>query len=418
MPRRAVITGLGVRSCVGLSVETFWESLCAGKSGVGPITLFDPVDHGTKIAGEVKDFNPEDQLDSRTVKYMDRYSQFAVCAALDAAAESGAVDPQTGIIVGTAIGGVTTFDTQHSKMTIKGAKALRPMDIPMIMSNSAASYVAMQFGCKGPGFSLATACASGTNAIGEAAAYIRDGRADSVICGGSDATINVGMMHAWNRLRITSRRNDTPEEASRPFSKDRDGIVLGEGAGMLVVEELEQAKARGAHIYAEIIGYGSSYDATHMTAPDLEGQSLSMERALADASLTPADIDYISAHGTGTVANDKTETAAVKKVFGEQAMKTPLSSIKSMLGHTLGAGGAFEAVASCLVIRDGILPPTINLHEPDPECDLDYVPNTARKLKVDTIMSTSFGFGGNNAVLILRRGVNGLAEPVRKILMS
>ncbi len=403
MARRAVITGLGVRSCVGLSVDVFWDALCKGKSGIGTITLFDPVDHGTKIAGEVTDFDPLQQLDSRSAKYMDRYSQFAVCAALDAAAESGAVNPQSGIIIGTAIGGVTTFDTQHAKMALKGPKALRPMDIPMIMCNSAASYVAMQFGCKGQGFSLATACASGTNAIGEAAAYIRDGRADSVICGGSDATINPGMMHAWHRLRITSRRNDAPESACRPFSKDRDGMVLAEGAGMLLVEELEQAKERGAHIYAEIIGYGSSYDATHMTSPDIEGQSLAMERALADAALSPSDIDYISAHGTGTVVNDKTETAAVKKVFGQRAQDVPLSSIKSMLGHSLGAGGAFEAVASCLVLRDGILPPTINLDEPDPECDLDYVPGTARKKQVDTIMSTSFGFGGNNAVLVLRR---------------
>lgn len=402
MHRRVAVTGMGVVAATGYGLDAFWSAVVEGKSGVRTISLFDPAPYKTKIAGEIPDFDPLRYIDERSLKYMDRVCQIAVAAACEATV-SGGLDPESGLVFGTGVGGITTCDKQHEGLFKIGPQVVRPLDIPMIMCNAAATHLSMRYGLKGPGYTVVTACASGSNAIGEAFRLIRHGYADAILTGGADSTISSGIFYGWNKLRVMSKRNDTPETACRPFSKDRDGMVLAEGAGVLILEEMERAKQRGATIWAELAGYGSSQDATHITAPNVDGQCLAMARALSDAGVALADVDYISAHGTGTAANDRIETASIKRTFGELAYKTPISSIKGVTGHPLGACGALEAIACCLAMRDSVIPPTINYTVPDPECDLDYVPNQAREKSINTIMSNTFGFGGNNAVLVLRK---------------
>ena len=402
MHRRVAVTGMGVVAATGLGLDAFWQAVVQGKSGIRQISFFDTSPFRTKIAGEVPDFDPLQFVNERSLKYMDRICQLTLAAAQEAVA-SGGLDEDSGLIFGTGIGGITTSDKQHGVLHTLGAKGVRPMDIPMIMCNAAASHLSMRYGLKGPGYTIVTACASASNAIGESVRLIRHGYADSVLTGGADATISSAIFYGWNKLRVMSKRNDTPQSSCRPFSKDRDGMVLAEGAGVLVLEEMERTKSRGATIWAEIIGYGSSYDATHITAPNVDGQCLAITRALNDAGIAPADVDYINAHGTATLANDKVETESVKRVFGSVETAPPLSSIKPVTGHSLGCAGALEIIASCLALRDNIMPPTINYSVPDPECDLDYVPNQARAKELSVIMSNTFGFGGNNAVLVLRK---------------
>jgi 3-oxoacyl-[acyl-carrier-protein] synthase II len=393
---------MGAIAATGYGLDAFWSALIEGRSGVRPITFFDTTPYKTKIAGEIPNFEPLRFIDERSLKYMDRVCQISMAAAAEATT-SGGLDPESGLVFGTGVGGISTSDKQHEALFKVGPQMVRPLDIPMIMCNAAASHLSMRYGLKGPGYTVVTACASGSNAIGEAYRLIKHGYADAILTGGADSTISSGIFYGWNKLRVMSKRNDAPGQACRPFSKDRDGMVLAEGAGVLILEEMERAKRRGATIWAEIVGYGSSQDATHITAPNIEGQVLAMERALNDAKVSPAEVDYINAHGTATAANDKAETESIKRAFGEQAYKTPVSSIKAVTGHSLGGCGALEAIACCLALRDNLMPPTINYTEPDPDCDLDYVPNQAREKKLETIMSNSFGFGGNNAVLVFRK---------------
>ncbi len=401
---RVVVTGLGIISPLGNDVKTFWENIKAGKCGIGPITKFDTTDYKVKVAGEVRDFNPRDYMEKMDVAHSDVFTQFAVAAACQAVADSGiegSVEPERfGVYMGTGIGGIRTFMTEHTKLEEKGPRRVSPFFIPMMIANMGAGMIAMRFNCKNSALPAVTACASGSNAIGEAMRMIRHGYADAMIAGGSEATVNELAAAGFSTMQALSFSED-PDAASLPFDARRSGFVMGEGAGVLVLEEYERAKARGAHIYAELSGYGSTCDAYHMTAPHPEAEGGA--RAIADA-FKETDIDtdkiYYNAHGTGTPMNDKVETLAVKKAFGEErARKLAISSTKSMTGHMLGAAGAAEAVISVLALDEGIIPPTINLNEPDPECDLDYVPNTARKADIDVAVSASLGFGGHNAVL-------------------
>lgn len=410
MKRRVVVTGLGCVSPVGNTVKETWNALLEGKSGVAPITLFDASTHKTKFAAEVKGFDPAALFGARDARKMDRFVQLATAAAIEALGQSGLViddgnRDRVGILIGTGIGGVITMFEQHDVYKERGADRISPFLIPMMISDSAAGNLAIRFGARGPNMSLATACASGTNALGEAAEMIRRGAADVMIAGASEAAIAGLTMAGMNSMTALSTRNDSPTTASRPFDKDRDGFVMGEGAGVLILESYEYARARGAHILAEFSGYGTTDDAHHISAPAENGAGAanSMKAALENAGLKTTDISYINAHGTSTPLNDKSETAAIKTVFGEQAYKIPVSSTKSMTGHLLGASGAVEAVISILAIRENILPPTINYATPDPVCDLDYVPNKARKAQPDHVMSNSFGFGGHNATLIVSR---------------
>lgn len=410
MKRRVVVTGLGCVSPVGNTVKETWNALLEGKSGVAPITLFDASTHKTKFAAEVKGFDPATLFGARDARKMDRFVQLATAAAIEALGQSGLViddanRDRVGILIGTGIGGVITMFEQHDVYKERGADRISPFLIPMMISDSAAGNLAIRFGARGPNMSLATACASGTNALGEAAEMIRRGAADVMIAGASEAAIAGLTMAGMNSMTALSTRNDSPTTASRPFDKDRDGFVMGEGAGVLILESYEYASARGAQILAEFSGYGTTDDAHHISAPAENGAGAanSMKAALENAGLKTTDISYINAHGTSTPLNDKSETAAIKTVFGEQAYKIPVSSTKSMTGHLLGASGAVEAVISILTIRDNILPPTINYTTPDPVCDLDYVPNKARKAQPDHVMSNSFGFGGHNATLIVSR---------------
>ncbi|MBL8079103.1 MAG: beta-ketoacyl-ACP synthase II [Anaerolineales bacterium] len=410
MKRRVVVTGLGCVSPVGNTVKETWDALLEGKSGVAPITLFDASTHKTKFAAEVKGFDPATLFGARDARKMDRFVQLATAAAIEALGQSDLViddgnRDRVGILIGTGIGGVITMFEQHDVYKERGADRISPFLIPMMISDSAAGNLAIRFGARGPNMSLATACASGTNALGEAAEMIRRGAADVMIAGASEAAIAGLTMAGMNSMTALSTRNDSPTTASRPFDKDRDGFVMGEGAGVLILESYEYASARGAQILAEFSGYGTTDDAHHISAPAENGAGAanSMKAALDNAGLKTTDISYINAHGTSTPLNDKSETAAIKTVFGEQAYKIPVSSTKSMTGHLLGASGAVEAVISILAIRDNILPPTINYTTPDPVCDLDYVPNKARKARPDHVMSNSFGFGGHNATLIVSR---------------
>jgi len=402
-----VITGLGVLSPVGNDVDTMWADLIAGKSGIGPITQFDASKHETRIAGEVKNFDPAALLGRKEARRMDRFTQLAMAASGQALEDSGLrITPdnslRVGVVIGSGIGGIETIVNEAGTLREKGISRVSPFMVPMMLPDTSPGMVAIAYGIRGPNLSMASACATGSNTIGEAADWIRYGRVDAAIAGGSEAGIIPLAIAGFNVMGALSRRNDVPEGASRPFDKNRDGFVTGEGAGIVVLEAYEHARARGAKIYAEVVGYGSTPDAYHITAPEESGAgaSAAMQMALDQAGLQPADIDYLNAHGTSTQLNDKTETAAIKRVFGEAAYDLPISSTKSMIGHLLGGAGAVEAVVCVKVLQEHIIPPTINYETPDPACDLDYVPNVARRKPVRRVMSNSFGFGGHNACLI------------------
>ncbi len=408
MSRRVVVTGLGCISPVGNDIHSLWESISNGISGVGYITHFDASDHKSKIAAEVKGFDAAALFGNREARKMDRYTQFALASAQQALEQANlpihdANRDRIGVVIGTGIGGIHTLIEQYHVFQERGPSRVSPFLVPMMLPDSAGSMVAIHFGLRGPNLAVITACATGNNAIGEATEMIRRNQADVMLAGGSEAAILPVAMAGMNVMNALSTRNDDPQRASRPFDLNRDGFVMGEGAAVLVLEELEFARARGAKILAEVIGYGHTNDAYHVSAPAENGYgaALCMRQALADAQLQVTDIDYINAHGTSTPLNDKSETAAIKTVFGEQAYRLPISSTKSMTGHLLGASGALEAVICTLVLQHQFIPPTINYETPDPECDLDYVPNQGRSASVKHILSNSFGFGGHNASIIL-----------------
>jgi len=408
-PKRVVVTGLGALTPIGNNTRAYWEALIAGKSGADKITFFDVSKYNCKIGAEVKGFNPEDYFEKKEVKRMERFCQFAMVCAREALKDSG-LTPESidlnrfGVLIGVGMGGIGLIEEQNEVLLTKGPDRVTPLLIPKIIPNMASGMVAIDLGLKGPNSCSVTACASGTNAIGDAYKIIQRGAAIAMITGGSEATITKLGLAGFDNMRAVTRRNDQPQKASRPFDRERDGFVIGEGSGILVIEELEHARTRGARIYCEIIGYGCSCDAYHLTAPSPmgEGAARAIKAALDDAGLQPSDIDYINAHGTSTPLNDKNETDAIKSVFGDHAYKLAVSSNKSMIGHLLGGAGGVEAVATVLTIVEGIIPPTINYEFPDPECDLDYVPNVARKSPVKTAISNSLGFGGHNAVIALR----------------
>ncbi|ASS75695.1 beta-ketoacyl-[acyl-carrier-protein] synthase II [Tumebacillus algifaecis] len=410
MKRRVVITGMGVITPVGNDVDTFWNNLIAGKSGIRTIDRFDNTGFATTIAGQV-DFNPEDFIDKKEARRMDRFVQYAVASAKQAMQHADLkITPENagriGVYIGSGIGGLETLCEQHSTLVEKGPRRVSPFFVPMMIGDMASGQVSIILGAKGPNSSPISACATGTNAIGDASKIIERGAADVMITGGSEAAILPLTVAGFNSAKaMATKYNDTPEKASRPFDKDRDGFVLGEGSGVLVLEELEHAKKRGATILAEVVGYGMSGDAHHITAPAPEGEGAAraMKEALRDAEIEPSAVGYINAHGTSTELNDFFETLAVKSTFGEHAYKLAMSSTKSMTGHLLGAAGAIEAVACVRALTDSILPPTINLEEPGEGCDLDYVPNEARKADVEYVMSNSLGFGGHNASIIFKK---------------
>ena len=412
MKRRVVITGVGPVTPIGTGKETFWNNLIAGKSGVGIITRFDPTDFDVKIAGEVKNFEYADYMDKKEGKRMDRVTHFAVAAA-KLAVEDAKLDLEkinqvrAGVCVGSGIGGIETFVEQTTKFVEKGPSKISPFFIPMEIPNMPAGQISIALGFKGPNTAIVTACATGTNCIGDAFRTIQYGDADIMIAGGTEAAISPVAVAGFANMKALSTNNEHPEKASCPFDKKREGFVMGEGAGVVVLEELEHAKARGAHIYAEICGYGMTADAYHITAPDPSGEmpAACMQAAVDDACVKPEEVDYINAHGTSTHRNDLNETLAAKKVFGEHAYKMAISSNKSMLGHLLGAAGGVEAIATVLTIENGVIPPTINYEDPDLEegLDLDYVPNVARKANVDVAISNSFGFGGHNATILFKK---------------
>ncbi|MGA2957278.1 MAG: beta-ketoacyl-ACP synthase II [Thermodesulfobacteriota bacterium] len=408
--RRVVVTGMGMVSPLGTSVEKSWQALIQGKSGVGRITKFDPMGFDTQIAAEVKGFVPENFIDKKEIKRMDIFIQYAMAAAVMAMEDSQlkitpANADRVGVVVGAGLGGLTTIETFHKILMERGPGRISPFFIPSLIVNEAPGQISMRFGAKGPNTSVVTACATGNHNIGDAWRIIQRADADAVIAGGVEATVTPLAVSGFNAMKALSTRNQEPERASRPFDKDRDGFVMGEGAGIIVLEELGLALDRGAKIYAEIIGYGLSGDAYHITAPapDGEGAARSMQMALKDSGIPPEEVDYINAHGTSTYYNDIYETLAIKTVFKEHAKKLPISSTKSMTGHLLGGAGGVESIFTILTIFEGIMPPTINYETPDPECDLDYVPNQARKGSVRVALSNSFGFGGTNAVLAFKR---------------
>ena len=406
---RVVITGMGVISPVGTGLDTFWSALVNGVSGVREITRFDASQYRTRIAAEVADFVPENYLDRKESRRMDRFTQFAVACAVmaveDARLDLARVEKERiGVVFGSGIGGIQTLEEQANILLTRGPDRVSPFFVPMMISNMAAGQIAMTFGFQGPNFTLVSACASSNHAIGDAFKIIQSGAADVIITGGAEAAITPLALAGFCAMKATSTRNEEPARASRPFDAERDGFVMGEGAAALVLEGEEHARRRGARIYAEICGYGTSCDAYHITAPDPEGTGAAraMANAIADAGLRPEDIDYINAHGTSTPLNDRVETAAIKRVFGDHAYRLAVSSTKSMTGHLLGAAGGLEAVASVLTIFHQVIPPTINYEFPDPECDLDYVPNKARPARIRAVLSNGFGFGGQNASLIFR----------------
>jgi 3-oxoacyl-[acyl-carrier-protein] synthase II len=407
--RRVVITGVGVISPIGNDRSTFWNNLIAGKSGVGPITQFDPSDYPVRIAAEVKDFDPLDFLDRKEARRMDRFVQFAVAASRmaleDARLDMSKEDPdRVGVYIGSGIGGLATWEEQHKILLERGPRRVSPFLIPMMIANMASGQVSIATGAKGPNSSAISACATGTHSIGDAFKIIQRGDADVMIAGGAEATIRPLAFAGFCAAQALSRRNEEPEKASRPFDRERDGFVMGEGAGILILESLDHALKRGAPIIAEVAGYGMTGDAYHLTqpAPEGEGAARAMLRAIRDAGLKPEEIDYINAHGTSTEYNDKFETMAIKKVFGEHAYKLAVSSNKSMIGHLLGAAGGVEAIATALTLKEQVIPPTINYEHPDPDCDLDYVPNEARRTRVRAALSNSLGFGGHNATLAFK----------------
>ena len=405
---RVVITGMGCISPLGLDVSTTWNAIKAGQSGVGPITHFDASGFETRFAAEVRGFDAEARLGRRLARRTGRFTQFAVAATEQALQQAQLVVDEhnrdrIGALVGTGIGGIGTLLAEAEHMQAQGPHRVSPLMVPMILPDSAAAQIAIVFGLRGPNMAVVTACATGSSAIGEATELIRRGAADAMVAGGTEAAILPLTVAGFNVMDAISRRNDSPQEASRPFDLDRDGFVMGEGAGVVVLESLEHARGRGALPLAEVIGYGATNDAYHLAAPaeDGAGAVACMRLAMNDAGVTPAQIDYLNAHGTSTRLNDASETAAIKTVMGEHAYRIPTSSTKSMTGHLLGAAGAVEAILCVLALQEGILPPTINYHTPDPACDLDYVPNAARTARLRTVLSNSFGFGGHNACLIL-----------------
>jgi len=408
--KRVVITGLGLVIPIGIGVETAWKNVCEGRSGIGRLTRFDPNGHETKISAEVKGFNPENYIEKKEIKKMDLFIQYALAATKEALEDSQLkITPENaeevGVIVGTGLGGLPTIEKYHQILLEKGPGRISPFFIPMLIANLASGQIAINFGVKGPNSCIVTACATGAHCIGDAFRAIVYGDAKAFIAGGTEANITPLTIGGFNAMKALSTRNGEPEKASRPFEKNRDGFVIAEGAGVLIVEELEFALNRGARIYAEIVGYGYTGDAYHITAPspDGDGAARCMRMAIRDAGLKPEEIDHINAHGTSTPLNDATETQAIKRVFGEHAKKIPISATKSMTGHLLGAAGSTEAIFTILSLRNGILPPTINYEEPDPECDLDYVPNVARRKPIQAAMSNAFGFGGTNATLIFKK---------------
>jgi 3-oxoacyl-[acyl-carrier-protein] synthase II len=408
--RRVVVTGLGAVTPIGNDVETFWENLMGGKSGIVPIDRFDVSDYPVRIAGQVKGYEPEKYMDKREVRRIDLYAQYAVGAAMEALEDSGLKITEdnrerVGVYIGSGIGGLQTMLENHTLLIERGPKRVSPFLVPMMISNMASGYISMMTGAMGPNLAPVSACATGTHAVGDAFKIIARGDADAMICGGAEATICDLALAGFSNMKALSTNNDHPETASRPFDRNRDGFVMGEGAGVVVLESLDTAIARNAKILAEVVGYGLSADAYHLTAPEPGGRgaSLAMQSALNDAGFEPTMVDYINAHGTSTDLNDKLETLAVKSVFGEHAYRFCLSSIKSMTGHLLGAAGGVEAVATVKTLLTGMVPPTINYETPDEECDLDYVPNRARQLDVKVAMSNSFGFGGHNASILLRQ---------------
>ncbi len=407
--RRVVVTGLGVISSIGFGKDAFWSALKEGRSGISRITAFDPSAFTTQFAGEIKDFDPAQFIDAKRLKRMDRTSQLAVAAAKMAVQDAGLNFQQnggrekTGVIIGTAMAGHGYILNQHTTLMEKGPMRINPFTALAGFPDACTSNISIELGITGPSFSISTACSSASDAGGYAFEAIANGSMDFLVMGGAEASIYPGILAAFCVARAMSTRNEDPQKASRPFSRDRDGFVLGEGAGILVLEEYEHAKKRGAHIYAEILGHGMTCDAYHMTAPDPEGREAvrAMKMAMQTAGVLPQDIDYINAHGTSTPLNDKTETMIIKKVFGDMAPKIPISANKSMIGHLIGAAGAVELVAAILAMENQEIPPTINYGIPDPECDLDYVPNKSRKAKIEVVMKNSFGFGGKNSILIL-----------------
>jgi len=410
LSRRVVVTGVGLVLPQGIGIDPVWARICEGVSGVGPLTRFDTTDFETKIAAEVKGFRSEDYIELKEIKKMDIFIHYALAAAEIALADSGlAVSnnnaERIGVIVGTGLGGLSSIEKYHTVLLERGPQRVTPFFIPMLIANEASGHIAMRFGAKGPNLCVVTACATGAHSIGDAFRCIQYGDADAIIAGGVEATITPLAVAGFNSMKALSTRNAEPERASRPFERDRDGFVMGEGAAVTILEELEHARARGAKIYAELVGYGYTSDAYHLAAPDPKGDGAArcMQMALRDAKLSPDAVDYINAHGTSTELNDMVETIAIKRVFGGHAAKLAVSSTKSMTGHLLGAAGSTEAVFSCLAIRDRIIPPTINYENPDPQCDLDYVPNTAREQAVKIVISNSFGFGGTNATLAFKK---------------
>ena len=410
MKRRVVITGIGAVTPVGNSAQETWKAVCAGQSGIARIARFDPSGHKTQIAGELKNFDAVKFMSAKELHRVDDFIAYAMAAAVMAVEDSQlSIDEKNaervGVIIGSAIGGLGTMAKTEQVMASGGPRRISPFAIPAVLGNLAAGHVSIRFGAKGPISCTTTACASGTNAIGDAMRIISDGYADVMLTGGTDAAITPLGVAGFNAMRAISTRNDIPEKASRPFDRERDGFIIGEGSCVVILEELEGARKRGARIYAEVVGYGSTSDAYHMALPPPghEGAARCMSAALDDADMKPSEIDYINAHGTSTPPNDLYETQAIKKVFGDHAGKLAVSSTKSMMGHLLGAAGAVEAMISALALCEGIIPPTINLDNPDPECNLDYVPHKAREMNIRTAMSNTFGFGGVNAVLVFKK---------------
>ncbi|HCF26858.1 MAG TPA: beta-ketoacyl-[acyl-carrier-protein] synthase II [Cyanobacteria bacterium UBA11049] len=410
--KRVVVTGVGAVTPIGNTPAQYWEGLLSGRNGIGPISLFDASQHKCRIAGEVKGFEPQQYLDAKEIKRMDRFAQFAVVASLQAIADAQFTinelnAEQVGVIIGSGVGGIKVLEDQQTVYLTKGPDRCSPFMVPMMISNMAAGLVAIHTGAKGPNSCPVTACAAGSNAVGDAFRLIQRGFAQAMICGGAEAAVTPLSVAGFASARALSTRNDDPAHASRPFDRDRDGFVMGEGSGILLLEELEHAKSRGSKIYAEIVGYGLTCDAYHMTspAPAGEGAARAMQLALKDANLNPERISYVNAHGTSTAANDVNETAAIKTALGEVAYKIAISSTKSMTGHLLGGSGGIEAVATVLAIANDSIPPTINLDNPDPECDLDYVPHSSRAQKVEVALSNSFGFGGHNVTLAFKKYV-------------
>jgi 3-oxoacyl-[acyl-carrier-protein] synthase II len=411
LPRRVVVTGLGIVSCMGSGLTANWEAIVAGKSGIGPITLFDTTGYQTRIAGEVKNnFDPAGWIPVKQLRRMDRYQQFAMVAAVEAMESSGLPIPpenpfRCAVIIGSGMGGLRSIEDGADAVREKGPKGAKPLIIPMAVINLSAGMLSIKFGFKGPNFGVVNACTSGSSAIGEAFWLISEGRADVALTGGAEAVVTPLSLAGFNALRALSTRNDEPEKASRPFDRDRDGFVISEGAGILVLESLEHASARGADIHAEIVGYGATDDGYHYVMPDpsAEGAFQAMRLALEVAEVEPTSVGYVNAHGTSTDLNDKMETLAVKRLFGSQAYKVSISSTKSMTGHLIGAAGAVESIFTIMALKTGIIPPTINLDNPDPECDLNYTPHRAVSRSIEYALNNSFAFGGQNASLLFKR---------------